>query len=129
MGKESWFSWGARIVVAFILIQSVYFKLTAQTVSVELFSILGVESWGRITLGIVELITGILILISPTVFIGAILATLIGLGAILTHLFFIGINFDGDITLFLMAIVVFGLSIFLIWSEKRKKKLVFGFSR
>ena len=55
-------SWVLRIIAAVILLQTLYFKFTAHPESVELFSKLGVEPWGRICTGVIELITGILLL-------------------------------------------------------------------
>ena len=51
-----------RIAVAVIFIQTLYFKFTAHPDSVYIFSKLGVEPYGRIGLGIAELIAAVLIL-------------------------------------------------------------------
>ena len=96
-----------RIVAAVILLQTLYFKFTAQPESVELFTKLGVEPWGRIGTGVIELITGILLLIPATVFIGALLGVGLMSGAILSHLTVIGIQSQGDGgQLFMLAIIV-----------------------
>lgn len=50
-----------RIIVAVILLQTLYFKFTAHPDLVHIFSALGVEPWGRITLGIIELIVAVMI--------------------------------------------------------------------
>lgn len=100
-------SWLLRITAAAILLQTLYFKFTAHPQSVELFTKLGVEPWGRIGTGVIELITGILLLISPTAFIGAFLGVGLMAGAILSHLTVIGIESKGDGgELFMLAIVV-----------------------
>ncbi len=52
-----------RIAAAVILLQTLYFKFTGHPESVVLFTKLGVEPWGRVATGIIELITGILLLI------------------------------------------------------------------
>lgn len=85
-----------RIIAAAILLQTLYFKFTGSPESVALFSKLGVEPWGRIGTGVLELITGILLLITSTAFVGAILAIGLMTGAILSHLFIIGIESAGD---------------------------------
>ena len=96
-----------RIIAAVILLQTLYFKFTGQPESVELFTKLGVEPWGRIGTGIIELITGILLLIPATVFVGAVLGIGLMAGAILSHLTVIGIVSQGDGgQLFMLAIVV-----------------------
>jgi uncharacterized membrane protein YphA (DoxX/SURF4 family) len=66
-----------------------------------------VEPWGRIGTGVIELITGILLLIPSTVFFGAFLGVGLMAGAILSHLTVIGIESKGDGgQLFMLAIVV-----------------------
>lgn len=101
-------SWVLRIIAAVILLQTLYFKFTAHPESVAIFSKLGIEPWGRIGTGIVELIAGILLLIPATAFIGAILGVGVMSGAIASHLFVIGIASAGDGgQLFMYAIIVF----------------------
>ncbi len=60
-------SWALRIVAAIIMLQTLYFKFTAQPESVEIFTKVGIEPWGRIGTGVAELIASILLLI-PIVF-------------------------------------------------------------
>ncbi len=97
-----------RLIVAIILLQTLYYKFTAHPDSVYIFSALGVEPWGRIGLGVVELITSILILFGRTKLVGMILSLGIILGAIGSHFLVIGINVSGDGgTLFMLAIIVF----------------------
>jgi len=48
--------WVFRIVVAVILLQTLFFKFSGAKESVYIFSTLGVEPWGRIGSGVVELI-------------------------------------------------------------------------
>lgn len=100
-------SWLLRIAAAVILLQTLYFKFTGHPESVELFTKLGVEPWGRIGTGVIELITGILLLIPATAFIGAFLGIGLMAGAILSHLTVIGIESKGDGgQLFMLAIIV-----------------------
>ncbi len=114
-------SWVLRIVAAVILLQTLYFKFTAHPESVELFSKLGVEPWGRIGTGVIELITGILLLIPPTVFIGSFLSFGLMSGAILSHLTVIGIESKGDGgKLFTLAIVVFIASLILLILHRKE---------
>ena len=75
-----------RLIVAIILIQTLRFKFAAHPDSVFIFESVGLEPIGRIGIGVLELIAGILLLIPRTVWIGAILTLgLIG-GAIMMHL-------------------------------------------
>jgi len=88
--------WAARLVAAIILLQTLYFKFGAQAESVYIFAKLGVEPWGRIGSGIVELIAALLILIPRTSWIGAGLGLGVMLGAIGAHLTILGIDILGD---------------------------------
>ena len=60
-----------RLIVAIILIQTLRFKFTAHPDSVYIFEQIGLEPKGRICIGILELIAGILLLIPKTVWTGA----------------------------------------------------------
>ena len=101
------FTWLLRVIAAFILLQTLYFKFTAQPESVELFTKLGMEPWGRIGTGVGELIASILILIPRTTLIGAIMGLGLMSGAIFFHLTKLGIYFGGDAILFTYAVITF----------------------
>ena len=82
---------------------------------------MGMEPWGRIGSGIVELIAGILILIPNTKIYGAILSLGVISGAIISHLTKLGIEVQNDGgTLFGMAVLVFVLSLGLIIYHKKE---------
>lgn len=120
-------SWLLRITAAIILLQTLYFKFTAQPESVELFTKLGVEPWGRIGTGVIELIAGVLLLIPTTVFTGALLAAGLMGGAILSHLTVIGIQSQGDGgQLFMLAIVVLACSIIVLLLHKQQGVLLYN---
>ena len=105
------FSWIARIVVALILVQTLFFKFTAAPESVYIFETGGMEPWGRIGSGIAELVAAILLLIPRTKVIGALMALGIISGAIFLHLTTLGIKVQGDGgTLFYLAVAVFVFS-------------------
>ncbi len=115
MKLKTFITWTMRLASAGILLQTLYFKFSAHPESVELFSKLGVEPWGRIGTGILELITGILLLISSTVFFGAFLGVGLMAGAILSHLMVLGIESKGDGgQLFMLAVIVFAMCFTLV---------------
>ena len=119
-------SWLLRIAAAVILLSTLYFKFTAHPESVELFTKLGVEPWGRIGTGIIELITAILLLIPSTVFIGAVLGIGLMSGAILSHITVIGIQSKGDGgQLFMLAIAVFVCCAIIMWLHKQEGILLY----
>ncbi|MDF2192049.1 DoxX family protein [Paraflavitalea sp. CAU 1676] len=101
------FTWALRILAALILLQTLYFKFTAHEQSVKLFTQLGMEPWGRIGTGVLELIASILLLIPRTTVYGAGLGAGLMAGAIFFHLTKLGIVFDGDAVLFTYAVVTF----------------------
>src|SRR3954469_22537690 len=88
-------AWICRIAAAIILLQTLFFKFTAAPESVYIFSKLGLEPWGRIGTGIMELIASVLLLIPRTTSIGAFLAAGIMSGAIFSHLTKLGIAVQG----------------------------------
>lgn len=96
-----------RLVAAGIMLQTLYFKFTAQPESIYIFSRLGIEPWGRIGSGIAELIAAVLLLWPSTVVFGAGLGTGIMLGAIAAHATVLGIEVMGDGgLLFIYALIV-----------------------
>jgi hypothetical protein len=101
-------SWVLQIIVAVILLQTLFFKFTAAAESVYIFSTLGAEPWGRIGSGVVELIAAILLLLPATITVGAAVALSVIAGAIVSHLTILGIQVKGDGgLLFFLALTVF----------------------
>lgn len=115
------FSWALRITIAVIFLQTLYFKFTAHPDSVYIFSQLGVEPYGRVGLGIIELITAVLILLPRTKIAGLLLSFGIICGAIFSHFLVIGTEVKGDSGgLFTLALVVFGACILLFFMHKNE---------
>lgn len=85
-----------RLIAAGILIQTLYFKFTAAPESVYIFSTLGVEPYGRLFAGASEAVASLLLLIPATQVIGALMSLGIMAGAILSHLFVLGIVVQND---------------------------------
>lgn len=88
--------WVLRIIAAVIMLQTLYFKFSGSEESVYIFSQLGMEPWGRIATGILELIASILILYPKTTFFGSVLAIGLMLGAVGAHLTKLGIEVKND---------------------------------
>ncbi len=101
-------SWVLQVVVAVILFQTLFFKFAGAEESKYIFSELGMEPWGRIGSGVVELIAVLLLLYPRTTTLGAILSLGVISGAIIGHLTKLGIvvKDDGGL-LFILAVVVF----------------------
>ncbi len=120
-------SWIIRIVVAVILLQTLFFKFTAAPESVYIFEKLGMEPWGRIGTGVAELIAAILVLIPATVGLGALLSVGLMGGAIFGHLTMLGVEvMDDGGQLFILAVVVFVLSAVLLWFRRKELPVVGG---
>jgi len=112
--------WLLRLLAAVIMLQTLYFKFTAQEESVQLFTALGMEPWGRIGTGIFELIASILILYPGTTGFGAALGVGLMSGAIFFHLTALGIKFGGDYTLFIYAVIVFVCCVILLFFHRNQ---------
>src|ERR1043166_2102080 len=89
-------SWALQIIVALILFQTLFFKFTGAKESVYIFSKLGMEPWGRIGSGVVELIAVILLLYPRTAALGAIITMGVLGGALVSHLTKLGIVVKDD---------------------------------
>lgn len=115
------FSFFVRVIVAAILLQTLYFKFTGAPESIYIFEKVGMEPWGRIGSGIVELIAALLILIPKTTWMGALMALGTICGAIFFHLTVLGIEVqeDGGL-LFSLACAVFAGSVYLLWQDRAK---------
>lgn len=99
--------WTARLVAAVIMLQTLYFKFTASEESVYIFSTVGMEPWGRIGVGVMELVAAVLLLVSATAWLGALLGAGLMVGAIFMHLTILGVEVKDDGGyLFALAIIV-----------------------
>lgn len=117
---KKYFPLALRIVVAVILIQTLRFKFTAHPDSVYIFETVGLEPYGRIGIGVLELIAGILLLVPKTVWAGASLTLGIIGGAIMMHLTQLGIEVNGDGgVLFYTAVTVFILSLIILYLYRK----------
>jgi uncharacterized membrane protein YphA (DoxX/SURF4 family) len=113
--------WILKIIAAGIMIQTLYFKFSAAPESVYIFSSLGLEPYGRIGIGVLELIASVAILIPATTGLGALLAVGLMAGAIFSHLSKLGIvvmNDGGQ--LFIYALLVLVSSTLLAWINKKQ---------
>ena len=120
-------SWILRLIVAVILLQTLFFKFSAAKESIYIFSTLGAEPWGRIGSGIFELIASILLFIPSTTAVGAAMALAATGSAILLHLTRLGIALTpvGDHgELFALAVVVTVCSIGVLALHRQELQLI-----
>ena len=114
-------SWICRAVAAVILLQTLYFKFTGAEESVYIFTKVGLEPWGRYASGVAELFAAVLLLFPRTVWLGAVVAAGVMLGAIGSHLTKLGIvvKDDGGL-LFTLAIIVFAAALVTLFIHRRQ---------
>ncbi len=113
-------SWMLQLIAAAVLFQTLFFKFTGAEESRYIFSKLGLEPWGRIGSGAVELIAVFLLLIPRTITLGALLSLGVIGGAIVSHVARLGIVVKGDGgLLFALAIAVFVCSALVLVIRRR----------
>lgn len=111
-------SWVLQVVIAVILGQTLFFKLTGAPETRALFEVLGAEPVGRYATACAELLAVVLLLIPRTSVIGAVASLGVISGAILAHLTKLGVSIDplklgnpsleplAGPSLFVMAVIV-----------------------
>jgi uncharacterized membrane protein YphA (DoxX/SURF4 family) len=120
-------TWALRLVAAVILLQTLFFKFTGTEESKYIFTKVHAEPWGRIGSGVVELIAAALLLYPRTTWLGALLASGVMAGAIMSHLTILGIEVQGDHgLLFALALTVFGCSLALLVISRKQIPIIGG---
>ena len=110
---------GLRVIAAVILEQTLFFKFSGAEESVYIFQTLGMEPWGRLGSGVAELICAVLLLVPGTAWLGALGGLGVISGAILSHLFVLGIEIKGDGgLLFGLAVAVFVCCAGVLWLNR-----------
>jgi len=113
-----------RILVAVILVQTLRFKFTAHPDSVYIFTMLNLEPYGRIGIGIIELISATLLLIPKTVWVGASISIAVISGAIISHLTKLGIIVNEDKgLLFTTAVITLVLSAVILILHRKEIRI------
>lgn len=112
--------WILKLIAAVIMLQTLYFKFTGHEQSVRLFTEIGMEPWGRIGTGVMELIASILLLIPATTGFGALLGMGLMSGAMFFHFTKIGLDFDGDYVLFAYAVITFVCCSIVAWVYRQQ---------
>lgn len=115
------FSWVLRLLAALIMLQTLFFKFSASEESVYIFSTIGIEPWGRIATGVMELVASILLLYPRTTVFGALLGAGIMGGAIISHLAILGVAVKGDGgLLFVYAVIVMVSCLLLLYFNRSR---------
>ena len=121
--EKVWLSlyWFARLISVIILLQTLFFKFSGAAESIYIFTTVGMEPWGRIGIGILELVAAALLLFNKTAWLGGGLSLGLMLGAIGMHLTKLGIVVQGDGGyLFFLAVSVAFCSAFVLLRNRAK---------
>lgn len=118
---STYVTWILRLLAALIMLQTLYFKFSASEESVYIFKTLGMEPYGRIGTGVLELIASVLILYPKTTVYGALLGIGLMAGAIFFHLTKLGlVVMDDGGQLFIYALLAFSSSLLLVIFYRRQ---------
>jgi hypothetical protein len=113
-----------KILVTVIIGQTLFFKFSGAAESMYIFSQLGAEPYGRIGLGVIELISIVLIWWPKTVLYGVLLVFGMMLGAIASHVLILGIEVQQDGgKLFLLAVITLLADLGLVYYYQAAFKL------
>ncbi|RXK58281.1 DoxX family protein [Lacibacter luteus] len=121
MNFQNIFSWVLRLLAALIMLQTLYYKFSANEESVYIFSEIGMEPWGRIGTGVMELIASVLLLYPRTTHLGALLGVGLMGGALFFHITKLGVEVKGDGgLLFVYALLVMMSCLLLLYFHRNK---------
>jgi len=113
-----------RLIVVFIIGQTLPFKFSSHPDSVWIFEQMGWEPWGRYLIASIET-TAVVLLLTRWYILGAIISLSIISAANFMHFTRLGFDINGDGGfLFQMSIIVIisSLTIVIIWNRSRIKK-------
>ena len=111
-----------KLIAAFIMLQTLFFKFTGAQESIDLFTKLAGENEAamRIGTGVLELIASILLFVPKKTWLGAILTIGLMGGAIMGHLTKLGIEHNGDSgTLFICAVITLIAGTILLYLNRK----------
>lgn len=114
-----------KLLVTVVIGQTLFFKFSGAPESVYIFTQLGVEPWGRIALGMFELLAIALLWFPYTVLLGIGLVFCLMIGALASHGFVLGIEVlnDGG-KLFFLAWVTLASDLLLIYYHRKELKVL-----
>ncbi|WP_198288774.1 DoxX family protein [Leptospira vanthielii] len=108
-----------KTIISMIFLQTLFFKFSAAPESVYIFSLIGMEPYGRIGSGVAEFLVVLLLVWPQTTVIGAFASLFIISVALYFHITILGIVVLDDYgLLFFLALVVFISSILILYFKK-----------
>lgn len=89
-------AWVCQFIAGPILIYAGILKLSGNQADIDLFMRLGMESAGRILIGVIELFAGLMLISDAFAALGALIGLGVMVGAIIAHITHLGYNVAGD---------------------------------
>lgn len=120
-------TWIFQAIGGLILLQASVFKFIGAPETIQIFTLIGIEPWGRILIGIAEVGAGVMLLVPRMAALGAALAFGVISGAIASHLTVLGIAIEaiGDSgEMFGMALAVFVSSLIVLIIRRRELPII-----
>lgn len=118
MKKALIVEWLLRTALAILYLMMAVPKFAGNEITVLIFTTLGVEPWGRLATGSIEILIALLVLVPATKIYGIYSSLIMILGAIMSHVVILGFvieNSDGSISdggeIFATALVILLLTL------------------
>lgn len=115
-----------RIIIAILLVQTLYFKWGDHAQAIHIFDSIELEPNGRYGLGFIELVIAVLLLLKKTHLKGSLICLLLMIGAICTHLFtpigiiveWDGLNDGGNLFALALICLIFSIANLILNMER-----------
>ena len=115
-----------RIIIAILLVQTLYFKWGDHAQAIHIFDSIGLEPNGSYGLGFIELVIAVLLLLKRTHLKGSLICLLLMIGAICTHLFtpigiiveWDGLNDGGNLFALALICLIFSIANLILNKER-----------
>lgn len=124
LGSARALSWTLQVLAAAILAITLPYKWTGADETVRLFDALGAGAAGMYGTALLETVAVALLLSPRLAVLGGVLTAGLLSGAVLSHLTVLGILWDGDASLFTMAVIGLGAAAGVTWLRRRQLPLV-----
>ncbi len=111
-------AWAGQLVAAAILGMAAPAKFLGDPTAVAIFQQLHADPVGRLGTGSLEVLAVLLLLIPRTAAYGALLTMGLMSGALLSHVFVLGLRIDGDPSMFFMAVTAFLAAAGVAWVRR-----------
>lgn len=124
LGSSRAVSWTLQVVAAAILAITLPYKWTGAEETVRLFDALGAGAAGMYGTALLETVAVALLLTPRLAVLGGALTAGLLSGAVMSHLTVLGILWDGDASLFTMAVIGLVAGLGVTWIRRRQLPIV-----